>query len=354
VEEEAMEVSGQAGSEIARNWVAGHLYYHENLDRAIRGFVHPLVATLVRDGWIDGFFFVRFGLGGPHLRLRLRARPGLQSAVAEACASGARDFLARRPSTRPLVEEAIRRANEYILATDPHEVEDAVFADNTFRLAPFHPEVERYGGADHLASSLDLFVASSVAALRFLVEEEGAPRSEQLARAFRLLAGQALGFAADSRELVDLLRYGEDSWGGRMSKVLEKGDRVAQAQGETFRRLFQLSFADARAAGDVAAASTSHLPAAAAALGRALAALDRESRARVGGSQMHMTASRLGMSVAEEVYLSRLATATAAWLSPVEVRELARTLALGAADGAPADFASLALSAMPKPRDEPT
>ena len=45
-------------------------------------------------------------------------------------------------------------------------------------------------------------------------------------------------------------------------------------------------------------------------LSAAIGAVDRVTRARIGGSQLHMTATRLGLSNAEEVYLSRLLTVT--------------------------------------------
>ncbi|MGH3521276.1 MAG: thiopeptide-type bacteriocin biosynthesis protein [Mycobacterium sp.] len=53
-------------------WVSAHLYYHDPLDELLRRAVHPLVGELAAGGLIDGFFFVRYWQGGPHVRLRAR------------------------------------------------------------------------------------------------------------------------------------------------------------------------------------------------------------------------------------------------------------------------------------------
>ena len=308
-------------------WLSCHLYYHQDLDWALRGFVHPVVVSLVQAGRIDAFFFVRYALGGPHVRLRLRVLPGFREIVlaeverpllrqdgslfqrrkVERAAEG---FLAATPSTESWEEEAIRRANESILASDPHETDDAVYPDNSFRVVPFRPEIERYGGPDLYRASLDFFVLSSVAALELLLQQENAPRAARLGAAFRLLLLQALGFAMDDAELADLLRYGVDSMGGAMPKILEKGDAVARAQRDRFLQLFRTSLTEAR--GGPSGTATGLLVAGSGGLSATIGFTDRAARAWIGGSHLHMTASRLGLGNVEEVYISRLLTATLA------------------------------------------
>lgn len=295
--------------ESSASWLSGHLHHHQNLDQVVLGFVHPLVASLLKDGQIDAFFFVRASLGGPHVRLRLHPGSGTESRVLEAMRSSAQSFLAHQPSTRSLSEEAIQRSNAYILAADPHEVDDSVYPDNSFRVAPFRPEIERYGGPERFRSSLNFFTLSSVASLDFLLQHGSASRSVLLGPAFGLLLQQALGFTDSESELSDLLRYGVDSWGSILPKVVEKGDRVAQSQAATFLHLFQKSFSSVRSANRLRTTSD-FLAQGASRLSATLATADRMTRSRIGGSQLHMTASRIGLSNAEEVYLSRLLTLT--------------------------------------------
>lgn len=299
--------------EIQESWISGHLYYHQSLDPVVRGFVHPLVASLAKEGQINAFFFIRDGLGGPHIRLRLRVTPGARDSALAAMEQAARRFLDREPSTQPRDAEAIRQSNRHILAADPHEIDDSVYPDNSFQIIPFRPEIERYGGLSRFRSSLDFFTLSSVAAVELLAQLRGTPRSAQLVHAFSLLLEQALGFAADPIELADLLRYGVDSWGEALPKVIEKGDNVARSQMDLFLQLFEDSLAQARSlrtGGETPGEASDFLVAGASRLSAALGDADRRTRARVGGSQLHMTSSRLGLSNAEEVYLSRLLTVT--------------------------------------------
>lgn len=287
------------------SWIAGHLYYHQSFLRAVQGFVRPLAASLVEDGLVDGLFFIRYALGGPHVRLRLRVLSGAEERALAAMRQTARSFLEREPSASSLSEEAIRRSNQAFLANDPGE-EDAVYPDNTLRIVPFHPEVERYGGPDRFRASLDFFTLSSVAAVEFLSRHGDAPRSVQLARAFGLLLRQALGFAADEAELSDLLRYGVDSWGESLPKVVEKADAVARSQMDVFLGLFHEP--PSSPASDLLTRGAQALSAA--------IGTDRVLRARIGGSQLHMTANRLGLGNPEELYLSRLWVKTLEQASP--------------------------------------
>jgi lantibiotic biosynthesis dehydratase-like protein len=303
----------QTLDEIRERWTSCHLYYHQDLDRVLRGFVHPVVASLVKEARIEAFFFVRYALGGPHIRLRLRALPDSRDHVLKEVQRFAQDFLDLIPSTESLEADAIRRTNESILTFDPNEIDNAVYPDNSFRVTSFHPEVQRYGGPGLFQASLDFFTLSSVAAVDFLSKHEGMPRVVQLAHAFRLLLQQALGFAADETELLDLLRYGMDSWGGGPPKIIEKGDKVFQSQVDTFLQLFRDSLAGVRsvhtASGSFGGA-LDFLVVGASKLSAAIKTADRSVRTRIGGSQLHMTATRLGISNAEEVYLSRLLTLT--------------------------------------------
>lgn len=282
------------------SWVSGHLHHHESFVRVVRGFVHPLAAALAQEGSINAFFFIRYGLGGPHVRLRLRALPGGRERATEALQEAARRFLETEPSTVSLSEEAILRGNQGYLVDDPGGA-DEVHPDNSFRLVPFEPEAERYGGPDLFRPSLDFFTLSSVAAVELLCRYADAPRSVQLAQAFRLLLRQARGFAADGTELADLLRYGVDSMGEGLPNIVEKADAVARSQMDAFLKLFHE---------DLPSPASDLLALGARRLSHVARSANRAIRARIGGSQLHMTANRVGLANVEEVYLSRLLTAT--------------------------------------------
>src|SRR5689334_6616478 len=128
------------------DWISFHLYYHEDLTRAVLGFVRPAVSSLLEAGWIDRFFFVRYGLGGPHLRLRLRPVAACEPLVDRGVRRAAEQFLDGSPSTAVLDPEALRRQTLAMLASDPHETDGSVYPDNFLLAVPFRPETQRYGG----------------------------------------------------------------------------------------------------------------------------------------------------------------------------------------------------------------
>ncbi len=303
-----------AVDELEQQWISCHLYYHEDLNRVVSEYVQPLVLSLVSAAQIDAFFFVRYSLGGPHIRLRLRPLPGFKDEVLIAAQSFAREFLKRTPSTKSLDEEVVRRTTESILAFDPNETDNTIYPDNSFGIRPFRPEVQRYGGSRRLQASLDFFVLSSVTAVEFLARHGDASRSIQLEHALRLLLKQAIGFAANGIELLDLLRYGMDSWSsGGPPKVIEKADKIFELQKEAFLQLFRVSLGEVRSLledGEIASKAVDFLVLGAAKLSAAVSGTDCPTRARIGGSQLHMTSTRLGICNVEEVYISRLLTST--------------------------------------------
>lgn len=297
------------------NWNAFHLFYHGDRNRAILEFVQPTVCSLWQTGKIDSFFFIRYNLGGPHIRLRLHVGSGHAAAVEEEVRAAVSSFLERWPSTDSRDEETIRRINRTILSNDPHEHEDAVYPDNYLMAAPFRPEVERYGGWELLSSSLDFFAVSSAKALGYLSEHVAATRARQLSVACRILARQLWSFAEDEDEALGVLATFIAS--RKLAPILPQGDEAYEKRREDFLSLLaaELDVLSApQAAPDLHDVASRRLS-------RKARGTDAATRLRIGASQLHMTANRIGFTNAEEVYLGRileraardLATTRPAW-----------------------------------------
>jgi hypothetical protein len=305
------------------DWRAFHLFYHADRDRVILEFVRPVVRLLWHAGEIDSFFFIRYALGGPHIRLRLHIRPGRVEVVEERVREVVSRFLAHWPSTESLNEESIRWTNRTILANDPHEHEDAVYPDNHLIPAPFRPEVERYGGMAMLSCSLDYFAISSVKALRYCTEHRLATRARQLPILFRILARQLWSFAAREEEVFALLAAFIAS--RKLAPILPHGDRAYEARKDDFLGLLATeldALSDPRATPDLNDAASQQLSWEA----RTATA---DTRCRIGASQLHMTANRTGVTNAEEVYLGRILERAArdlAIIDPVRWRSACRRL----------------------------
>ena len=283
-------------------WLSFHLYYYETLLRPILGFVRPAVVELLQSEAIDRFFFIRYGLGGPHVRLRLQPSPGKREEVEARVQKLATEFLAQSPSKSNLTREALEKSTKAMLASDLHETDGNVYPDNSLLEFPFRPETNRYGGPDLLQASLDFFTVSSLEALAFLNRHASAPKSRQLPWMFRLLFRQAAGFAADMDELNSILRYAEISWGKEFPNIVEKADATFQAQRDIFISLIK---EEIRICFDEPSPRPELLEAARL-LGQATKEVSSDRRWVIGGSQLHMTANRMAASNPEEVYLSRL------------------------------------------------
>lgn len=314
-------------SEIETEWLSVHLYYHEDLGRAVRRFIDPLSRFLAKSRQITSFHFLRYSLGGPHVRVRFRIAPSDRAGVGEWVQRYAQILFDHEPSQQSIDKERILRFNKHILAGDSNEDDNSAYPDNTFRIAEFRPEIGRYGGPDLFSASLDFFTLSSLAALDLLAAHGDRPRPSQLVYIFQLLIRQALGFASSISELADLLRYGVDYWGERMPTIVEKGNRVADTQMSLFLRLFtdgldelQRIFSERRK--DYL--TVDYLSIGASRLSENLPRDDRATRVRIGSSQLHMTASRLGLSNTEEVYISQLMTRTLEEVQARDFRNLSR------------------------------
>lgn len=280
-------------------WRSCHLYYHGDRNLLLDRLVHPLVASLLRAEAVDHLYFIRYELGGPHVRLRLRAVPGAEEAVEEAAAKAAGDFFARWPSPQPKPPELVLRWTRETLAADPSETDTTLYPDNSLRILPFVPEVDRYGGPELFGASLSFFALSSVRALGFARESAGEPRSRQLPRILRALARQALGFARDEPELLRLLGYAAVEEGHPLAPFAARGDRAFEEQPEVLRRLL---VDDLAGTGGPRAGLLEEARGLAAAIHGAAPA----TRELILRSHMHMTANRLGLSNPEEAHAGRI------------------------------------------------
>jgi hypothetical protein len=279
-------------------WLAFQLFYHENRDRALRDFIAPSLVDLWRQGLIDSFFFVRYALGGPHLRLRVRVCPDQSEEVAAILERAAALFLARHPSTATWSEDRILKQNQSLLANDGEEEDCGVRPDNAFFRVPVRFEVERYGGPSLLGASLDFFALSSLFALRFLALHAETSPARRLPIMLRILARQAFGLATDGDDLVDLLTYAS-RFGSPLASFSLRGDQVYETQQKAFHTLIIKEAGTLVQDPSLETIAARHLR-------RAVANADATICRRITRSQMHMTANRLGLLNPEEVYLNRL------------------------------------------------
>jgi hypothetical protein len=339
---------GDAAGAGFGDWRAYHLHYHGDLDRLLAELVRPLLAELLGRGRVDRFYFVRYGLGGPHLRLRLRWTEEPRTREVE---RAARRFFTRRPSTRSLSDEEVLRRNRPFVRVDPVAGGDGdlVLPDNTFRVEPPLFELDRYGGSERFAESLDLFTLSSGCVLLLLGGGEPLPPGLRLNRAFAVTAALAWGLAEDEADLLRLLAYADDFMGEALAHCAEEAEAVFPRQRDALVALLARALAAAAEPGD----PRMWLAEGGRRLAVHVADLPSDQRRHLTASHLHMTVNRIGVINAEEVYAGRLLSlaarelaAGAAWRALWRKRSPQRTAGgEGVAALLPAVFARLAAPA---------
>jgi hypothetical protein len=286
------------------NWRAYHVFYHADLNLLVREFAHRLAAELLRQGLIDRFYFVRYGLGGPHLRIRWRLTGQADEPQERILAGRCAEFFAMHPSLKPLPPEQILKVNEGIAKGDAYAGSEIsrIYDDNSWRAFPPQIEVERYGGEEHIDASLDVFCLSSISVFHLFGRQEAPHKSWASSAMMRLALQLALGFASGEAEFVRLLGYALEPWGRLFPSCLNAADRAFESQAGKITD-FVLSELEAIT---TQKRDDSILFAGARALASRVSSLSAERRWRVSSSHIHMTANRLGILNPEEAYLSRM------------------------------------------------
>ncbi len=216
-------------------WVSVHLYYHDHLDELLRCAVAPLLDELAAGELIDGFFFIRYWQGGPHVRLRVQLREHIAAQLVE-CLIEARigQFFARRPS------QAVVRSEDYLRAAGwlsrhefgpgPTTVDRATVEplqpNNSLRYVAYVPETDRLGGPAGAAAFEPHFKDSAALALEMIAANPSEQRRTGQALAMMLLAAAVI--IPDPERLARYFRRSYRNWGARHAA----GDHTRSARYE--------------------------------------------------------------------------------------------------------------------------
>lgn len=139
------------------DWVALHVFYASDANPILVEAVRPLVEELRRDELIDRWFFIKYWMEGPHLRVRFHpARPELREEVTSRATAALEAFLARRPALYDTDIDGLGDIYKKMYIAEYGEqrfVEeygvDGVMPfrpNNSVALMPYEQEFDRYGG----------------------------------------------------------------------------------------------------------------------------------------------------------------------------------------------------------------
>lgn len=331
-------------------WLSLHVFYAANANPVLVHCVRPLVRRLREQGLLRSWFFIRYWLEGPHIRLRLLpADTASTAAVAETAERAIADFLRRRPA---LYEEDRNSSGDLyknmFLAEYSQERWDELYGaegqmpfrpNNSVAHIPYERELERYGGPAGMELAEWHFERSSELVLTVLETANVHVRQVLLGQAAQLTAGLCFAFlrdeAAAARFLVRYRTMWETSYQEPSDGQHARFDRSYERMSERLTARLRHMRDSARGAGGAAPtplerdwlAHCAELREKVLALSAAgaLAFRDgtvpdpRDALAIVLSSYVHMTNNRLGVSILDEIYLSYVMNRALSDLAPREV-----------------------------------
>lgn len=320
---------------MRNDWLAVHVFYAANANPVLVRCVRPLVERLRADGLIEKWFFIRYWMEGPHVRLRfLPSRPEHRDRVRAEVEAALGRFLAERPALYEDDRDASADLYKNMFLAEYGEQEwdrrygadgQMPFRDNnSFAWFDYEQELGRYGGPAAMELGESFFEFSSDQVLRTVVGTNVHLRTILLGQAAQQTITVAYALLQDDEKVARFLHNYRLMW---ETSYAEPSD----AQHESFDRSFGLMadglVARVRHARDAVLApgttvTTSHEAGwieRSLELRSRLEVLHREGRLDFGArpissfddalavllsSYVHMSNNRLGVSILDEIYLS--------------------------------------------------
>ncbi|MGW3493811.1 thiopeptide-type bacteriocin biosynthesis protein [Streptomyces sp. NPDC001020] len=330
-------------------WISFHVFYAANANPVLVHCVRPLVARLRERGLLRSWFFIRYWLEGPHIRLRLL--PTDVSVTAEV-ARTARAALEQYLRGRPALYEEDRNAsgdlykNMFLAEYTEERWNELYGADgampfrdnNSVARIPYERELDRYGGPAGMELAEWHFQESSETVMTLLETTNVHVRTVLLGQAAQLTAGLCFAFLRDEEAVARFLERYRTMWETSYQEPSE-------SQHERFDRSYErMKGRLVTRVEHVRDSTRDDSPAAPTPLERSWLAHCGELRDRVLdladagsltfrdgpvhdpqtalaivlSSYVHMTNNRLGVSILDEIYLSYVLCKALADMAPQE------------------------------------
>lgn len=331
-------------------WTSLHVFYSADPDPLIVETFRPLVARLREDGLIEGWFFVKYWKGGPHLRLRLKpVSAEVREEVTTRAVDAIQEFLTRRPALFDVYTDAESRGRiykkMYVAEYGEESWNQEYGADgrmpfepnNSIAVVPYEPEYDRYGGEVGIEIAEWHFEQASDLTSHLLAVSNTHVRPVLLGLATQLMLMSAYTFLDEDAAVQRFFRWYRTFWETAYGEPTAERHAVFDRSFELTRDTFAPKLARIRALADGGTERPSGIERTWLTHNRNLrdrvrAAADRGElsfRSPAGGepapapapvpvpygerlvtvllsSYMHMTNNRLGTSPGQEAYLSYL------------------------------------------------
>ncbi|MCZ2819834.1 thiopeptide-type bacteriocin biosynthesis protein [Modestobacter sp. VKM Ac-2977] len=329
-------------------WVALHVYYSSNSNPLLEEMVKPLVDRLRSQGLIDGWFFIRYWMEGPHIRLRLHPRdPADRELVLALAGEAVGAYMRHRPALYRLDPQVLGPLyKDMFLMEYTEEDWTRTYGENgtmpmqdtnTWDLRDYEPEYVKYGGPRGVRIAEGHFERSSDLVLELVASTNMHVRNIVFGLAVQVMTVTTAVFLGERAEMASFLRMYQRVWEGTflpqdsatrdgfesnylaMAPALAErlGTLQAAVAGEDASRLsgflrpwyehctdLRAQVADACARGELVFPTD---------YGRGDRVTSRDLPTCLRSLLvpfLHMTNNRLGVSIVDEVYLAHLLART--------------------------------------------
>jgi thiopeptide-type bacteriocin biosynthesis protein len=232
------------------NWLSVHIYYSSNQNPVLVDCVGPLVERLRRQALVRRYFFVRYWLEGPHVRLRLLPAKGVSSQKLKAGVEPwIEAFLKERPALYELEHDtyADYHKRNFILEYGEEEWNKRYGKDGTMPIRPnntlayveYEPEFDRYGGMHGLELAEWHFERSSDLVLGVLREVNVHAREILLGASTQLSLLTCFGCLGSVGEVINFLQNYIGFWTERYYPMDDERHRGFRKRYEEMKPMLQ-------------------------------------------------------------------------------------------------------------------
>lgn len=204
---------------MAKHWISIHIFYHGDQNHLLVNCVAPLVADLRAQRLIRRYFFIKYWVEGPHVRLRLLPTSDADDAKIRQIAEQAiTAYLRRRPALYRMDQQAVAPFYKDLFVIEYGEAKweetygkegsMPFYPNNSFAYIDYEPEYGRYGGAAGVEMAEWHFEYSSDTVIGLLRETNVNVRSMLLGRSVQLALPFFYGIFGDDESVLSALdRY---------------------------------------------------------------------------------------------------------------------------------------------------
>lgn len=205
------------------HWLGLHVFYAGNADPLLTGCIAPLVRGLRDRELIRGYFFIRYWLEGPHVRLRLLpAATASRATVSAEAETAIAAFIRREPAADENAGFGERDLHRrlFIAEYGGRKWEDTYGptgtipsrANNSIHRIPYEREYHRYGGPAGVELAEWHFERSSDAVLRILDESEAPGTAARWVQSMYLILTMAYALLRTDERVEEFFRDYRANW----------------------------------------------------------------------------------------------------------------------------------------------